>query len=153
MITHNTEAQYQDEVCNLKTNLLSCGKHWISSGKYRRIFNSLTPKNSICVFSCIVTALWKQRLNVLLGNYGILISGSWYCEPSSCKVYGRKLELMSLQCSASVLWGLDYREFICTFFWLYKQLNMQISEIIWLSVICGLWNSIKMPLTCCLFPI
>lgn len=48
---------------------------------------------------------------------------------------------------------LDYGEFICTLFWLYKQLNMQISETIWLSVICEFWNWIKMPLTCCLFPI
>lgn len=115
MITHNTEAQYQDEVCNLKTNLFSCGKHWISSGKFMRIFNSLTPKSSICVFSCIVTALWKQRLNVLLGNYGILKSGSWYCEPSSCKLYGRKLELMSLQFSASVLWGRLWRVHLYSF--------------------------------------
>lgn len=139
IFTCNTEAQYQDELYNFKTILLSCGKHWISFGKYMRIFYSLTPENSMCVFSCIVAALWKQRLNMLLGDYGILKSRSQYCDPSSCKMHVRKLENMSLQFSASVLWELDYGEFICTlFFWLYKQLNKQISETDWLTQ-CNLW--------------
>lgn len=70
--TCNTEGQYQDELYDLKINLLSCGKHWISFGKYRRMFYNLTPKNSTCFFSYTPTAMWKQRLNVLFSDYGIV---------------------------------------------------------------------------------